>query len=69
MDTISGLYTSAQEAIGASWAAATAEGGDTSMLDSEYLSANDSLQTVCTDSSQRSGDKDCLLYTSDAADE
>ena len=52
---ISGLFTSAQEAIGASWAAATAEGGDTNTSDSEYLSVNDSLQTVCTDSSRKTG--------------
>ena len=39
------------------WAAATAEGTGTNTSDSEYLSANDSLQTVCTDSSRRTGTK------------
>ena len=33
----------------------TAEGGDTNTSGSEYLSANDSLQTACTDSSRRNG--------------
>ena len=55
---LSGLISSAQEAIGASWAAATAEAPATSTSDSEdYLSANNSSQTACTGSSLKTGDR------------
>ena len=55
--TLSGLFTSAQEAIGASWAAATAEAPTTSTSDSEadYLSATDSPPTASIVFSHKTG--------------
>ena len=57
--TLSGLISSAQEAIGASWAAAAPQEPATSTSDSgqKYLSTNDSLQTAYTDSSPKTGDR------------
>ena len=55
-----GLLTSAQEAIRANWAAATAGDPATSTSDSgeEYLSATDSPPTAYTASSPKTGDKE-----------
>ena len=56
--TLSGLFSSAQEAIGANWAAATAETHASSTSDSEeYLSVNDSHPTASTDYSRKNGDR------------
>ena len=58
--TLSGLLMSAQEVIGASWAAATAEALVINTSDSgeDYLSATDSPHIAYTGSSPKTGDKE-----------